>query len=72
MVDGCLASIMEPHLLPVYRGPLDGAEKPFDPSGWMVEVTDTCAHKYLLRQNDDGSRFWAHYAVVPLSSVNAA
>ena len=59
----------EPHLLPCYGGPLDGEDRPYDPSGWCLEVTRTSIHRYLLRQDSDGSRFWQHYELLSLSGA---
>ena len=60
-------------MLPVYGGPLDGEEVRYSPTGYYLQVTRWAVHKYLLRQDADGSRYWGHYEVVPLTrSVNAA
>lgn len=55
-------------LIPCLSGILDGDEKPLNPTGWLYEVTAVSVHRYILAQEDDGSRVWSYTGCVPLAS----
>ncbi len=55
-------------LLPVLVGPLCGDERPYHPSGWMIEVTEYAAHRYIFANDDTGAKYWSYTGTVPLAS----
>ena len=63
---------MDAHTIPCLGGPLCGEDKPYHPSGWLIEVTEYAAHRYILAQDSDGSRYWSWSGTVPLATPRAA
>ena len=57
-------------LLPVWNGILHGEERPYDPSGWLLESTDLATHRWILRQDSDGTRYWGFYDFVPHATAD--
>ena len=57
-------------MLPVWNGILHGEERPYDPSGWLLEVTDEATHRWILAQDGDGSRYWKFYGLTPHATAD--